>query len=548
MTSGQQEAGGAADGQQQQQQELTPALRQLLERTNYPLVQESGHRRYGPPPGWEGPPPPKGCEVFVGKIPRDMFEDELVPVMERAGRLYEVRLMVDQAAANRGYGFVQYCSLPEAEAALRLLKDVEVRPKRYLGVSRSVDNNRLFVGGIPKTRAREEVLDEMRRVTEGVVKVILYPCVNDRTKNRGYAFVEYTSHKAAAMARRKLFSGRLLLWGSAEVKVDWAEPEHSVDSETMAKVRVLYIRNLALRTTEEDIRSMCEDIASGVDRVKKQKDYAFVHFNSREKAESVKAALDGRVVDGCELEVNWAKPVKNREEYQQKKALGRHMISAAPGSTNPAYLPHLTLTGEPMMVLPQVRKAAGTHGLQHHATHPTQTLPTHTQHIETTLLGMHHQPFISSETAHHHLKAPTELVLTGYPSMAAPLVTEKMAQSTDDQRGTLQNGSPVQRVVTNGQLLRGTPMAPPAAPQYIMAPSPQYFMPTPQALAAAGHHPQAIPVTSQPCIYPAAPTMVTGYEGLQPYLHAAIYQQALLTQPTMATLDRPAHQRYATGE
>ncbi len=241
MTSGQQEAGGAADSQQQQQQqqqELTPALKQLLERTKYPLVQESGHRRYGPPPGWEGPPPPKGCEVFVGKIPRDMFEDELVPVMERAGRLYEMRLMVDQAAGNRGYGFVQYCSLPEAQTALRLLKDVEVRPKRYLGVSRSVDNNRLFVGGIPKTRSREEVLEEMRRVTEGVVKVILYPCVNDRSKNRGYAFVEYTSHKAAAMARRKLFSGRLLLWGAAEVKVDWAEPEHTVDSDTMAKVSV----------------------------------------------------------------------------------------------------------------------------------------------------------------------------------------------------------------------------------------------------------------------------------------------------------------------
>ena len=34
----------------------------------------------GPPPGWEGPPPGKGCEIFVGKVPRDCYEDELVPV------------------------------------------------------------------------------------------------------------------------------------------------------------------------------------------------------------------------------------------------------------------------------------------------------------------------------------------------------------------------------------------------------------------------------------------------------------------------------------
>jgi hypothetical protein len=34
----------------------------------------------GPPPGWEGPPPGKGSEIFVGKVPRDCYEDELVPV------------------------------------------------------------------------------------------------------------------------------------------------------------------------------------------------------------------------------------------------------------------------------------------------------------------------------------------------------------------------------------------------------------------------------------------------------------------------------------
>ena len=34
----------------------------------------------GPPPGWIGPAPTKGSEIFVGKVPRDIFEDELVPV------------------------------------------------------------------------------------------------------------------------------------------------------------------------------------------------------------------------------------------------------------------------------------------------------------------------------------------------------------------------------------------------------------------------------------------------------------------------------------
>lgn len=47
------------------------------------------------------------------------------------------------------------------------------------------------------------------QVTEGVVNVIVYPSSTDKSKNRGFAFVEYESHKAAAMARRKLIPGIL---------------------------------------------------------------------------------------------------------------------------------------------------------------------------------------------------------------------------------------------------------------------------------------------------------------------------------------------------
>lgn len=56
----------------------------LTKRTNYSLIQRNGQRIYGgPPPNWEGPPPEKGCEVFVGKLPRDCFEPDIVPIFER---------------------------------------------------------------------------------------------------------------------------------------------------------------------------------------------------------------------------------------------------------------------------------------------------------------------------------------------------------------------------------------------------------------------------------------------------------------------------------
>uniref|UniRef100_A0A3B4B0L8 RNA-binding protein 47 n=1 Tax=Periophthalmus magnuspinnatus TaxID=409849 RepID=A0A3B4B0L8_9GOBI len=295
------------------------ALSALMERTGYPMVQENGQRKYGPPPGWNGPSPPRGCEIFVGKIPRDVYEDELVPVFESVGRIYEMRLMMDFDGKNRGYAFVMYTEKHEAKRAVRELNNYEVRPGRLLGVCSSVDNCRLFIGGIPKTKKREEILEEVSKVTEGVLDVIVYASAADKMKNRGFAFVEYESHRAAAMARRKLMPGRIQLWGH-QIAVDWAEPEIDVDEDVMETVKILYVRNLMMETSEETIRQVFSQWNPGcVERVKKIRDYAFVHFTSRDDAVLAMDHLNGTEVEGSCIEVTLAKPV-DKEQYSRQKA------------------------------------------------------------------------------------------------------------------------------------------------------------------------------------------------------------------------------------
>ena len=83
--------------------------------------------------------------------------------------------------------------------------------------------------------SKSDIMQEMHCVTEGVVDVIVYPSAVDKTKNRGFAFIEYESHRSAAMARKKLMTGRVQLWGHS-IAVDWAEPELEVDQEIMAQV------------------------------------------------------------------------------------------------------------------------------------------------------------------------------------------------------------------------------------------------------------------------------------------------------------------------
>lgn len=217
------------------QNDVNTRLLAMARRTGYSFMQTNGQRKYGPPPHWKGPPPPKGSEVFVGRLPRDIYEDELVPIFEKVGTIYEVRLMMDFSGSNRGFAFIQFTNPREADRAVRELDNYEVRPRRYIGVVKSVDNCRLFVGGLPKNRSKQDIADELSKHVEGITDVILYSSVVDKTKNRGFAFVEFQNHRSAAMARRKLIPGHLQLW-DYEIQIDWAIPEQDVDEETMSKV------------------------------------------------------------------------------------------------------------------------------------------------------------------------------------------------------------------------------------------------------------------------------------------------------------------------
>ena len=175
--------------------------------------------------------------MFVGKIPRDCFEDELIPVLEECGTIYDFRLMMDPLTGlNRGYGFCTYSQRDEAQESMKKLDNKEIRPGRRLGVCLSVANNRLFIGSIPKTKTKQEILEEFNKVTTGLVDVIIYMSAEDKKKNRGFAFLEYDNHQSASLARRRLASGRVKVWGNIVVTVDWADPQEEPNEEVMSKV------------------------------------------------------------------------------------------------------------------------------------------------------------------------------------------------------------------------------------------------------------------------------------------------------------------------
>lgn len=295
-------------------------IKEILARTGYELDVTVGQRKYGgPPPGDDGSQPGSGQEVFCGKIPKDIFEDELIPLFEKCGKIWDLRLMMDpMSGLNRGYCFVTFTEKSGAQEAVRQLDNHEIRPNKRLKCNVSVANLRLFVGNIPKSKSKEEIKQEFEKLTENLSDVIIYSSPDDtKKKNRGFAFLEYVSHKDASVAKRRIGNGRTRVWG-CDIIVDWADPQEEPDDETMSKVKVLYVRNLKADVSEEQLKEMFDPYGK-IERVKKIKDYGFIHYENRDDAVKAMDDLNGKSFGELELEISLAKPPSENRQKQKMK-------------------------------------------------------------------------------------------------------------------------------------------------------------------------------------------------------------------------------------
>ncbi|RZC38137.1 RRM 1 domain containing protein [Asbolus verrucosus] len=213
----------------------------------YPFIQSNGQRIYFPYMSDKNvAAPPRGSEVFVGNLPRDLFEDELVPLFSQVDLIYKLRLMMDFTESTRGFAFVQYHTIEAAYKAIERFNNYPIRKKSNgsvrITVQISLDNCKLFFGNIPKDKSSEAIEAQLRNIIGGITKVFVYADTKNPILNRGFAFVEFESHAMAAITRRKLLSGIFDLWGNENKRicVDWAEPEPIVNPAIMNRVKFLF--------------------------------------------------------------------------------------------------------------------------------------------------------------------------------------------------------------------------------------------------------------------------------------------------------------------
>uniref|UniRef100_H3C5Y4 RRM domain-containing protein n=1 Tax=Tetraodon nigroviridis TaxID=99883 RepID=H3C5Y4_TETNG len=173
-----------------------------LKRTNTKLTQVYGQRKYGgPPEGWDGPTPGARCEIYITHIPRDTYEDVLIPLFSTVGSLWEFRLMMNFSGQNRGFAYAKYGSEVIAANAVRLLHG-HVMDGVSLCVQPSTEKRQLCIGGLPTTTRHADLLQVELGNNCGVSGVNFKNVVK---RSQQYGFCEklpFSSHHAATHAKK----------------------------------------------------------------------------------------------------------------------------------------------------------------------------------------------------------------------------------------------------------------------------------------------------------------------------------------------------------
>ncbi|KAL0101778.1 hypothetical protein PUN28_019129 [Cardiocondyla obscurior] len=173
------------------------------------------------PVRWSGPIPGIECEIFVGRIPKTIFEDTLYPLFKTVGEIFQIRLMVDMAELTRGYCFIMYTNQENAARAIVQLDEHEIIPGRKIRVLASINKCKLYVGPLPWNIQSEEVVRVIYASAWDIEYVSIYRLSNH---NAAYAIIFFKSHRNAALARRKLRPERLFKCNETHVewaRVDW---------------------------------------------------------------------------------------------------------------------------------------------------------------------------------------------------------------------------------------------------------------------------------------------------------------------------------------
>lgn len=149
-----------------------------------------------------------GCEIFVGHVPVDASEKELVNYLSKYGKLVDFSMAKDKDGFSKGYGFGKYSHREEMELAVGQAEhSFQGHPITVSKAAQAEDNRqkpsdamdrKIFLKGIPKENLdfNEDTLSEYF-CQFGAVESVVMPVVRPSLQRKGIAYILFKNKDSA---------------------------------------------------------------------------------------------------------------------------------------------------------------------------------------------------------------------------------------------------------------------------------------------------------------------------------------------------------------
>lgn len=253
----------------------------------------------------KSPTPGDDCEVFCANIPVNVLEDVLIPLFDRFGKIWNLRLQMSMQNRqhNAGFAFIRYTAAEAAQAAINSLNEYQIVPGKLLMVRRSLPNLSLFVGNIHRGLTKEQIHAKFDRLTSGLLNTIVKGSFYEEAKNSGFCILEYDSNTSAY--RAKLTLRRVKVWGR-QLFIDWSQQLSDTSSPEVQNSKTVFINCLSKGTTVESLTEQLSAFGE-ISTITVIKDYAFVKFTTHESATQVLNELSGKDLGSDETTITLAR-------------------------------------------------------------------------------------------------------------------------------------------------------------------------------------------------------------------------------------------------
>ncbi|XP_047337784.1 heterogeneous nuclear ribonucleoprotein Q-like [Impatiens glandulifera] len=264
--------------------------------------------------------PPRGSEVFIGALPRDVTDGDLEDLCETIGEILEIRLVRNKdTGESKGFAFVAFKTKEAARQAIDELNNKDFKG-RTLRCSISESKYRLFMGNLPKNWTDDDFSKVIEKAGPGAEVIELIKDPQNPGRNRGFGFVEYYNTACADYSRLKMTSPDFKIEGNTPT-VTWADPKNSSEHSSAATslVKSLYVRNIPENTSTEQVKQLFEHhgeitkVIMPPPKLGGKRDFGFVHYAERSSALKAIEEMEKYEIDGQKLEVCLSKPQSDKK-------------------------------------------------------------------------------------------------------------------------------------------------------------------------------------------------------------------------------------------